>query len=127
MKKRIPNWPQIPDHPNRLLITGAPGSGKTNALLNIMNHQPDTDKIHLYPKGPYEAKYQLLINKRENVGFNDSKEILNNWMIWIIFMKILMNMTSKKWKYWWIAQNVDCMDNMTVDMLSSKTINPIVT
>ena len=30
---------------------------KTNALLNLINNQPDIDKIHLYAKDPYEAKY----------------------------------------------------------------------
>ena len=45
-----PKWPYIPDHPNRILITGGSGSGKTNALLNLINHQPDIDKIYLYAK-----------------------------------------------------------------------------
>ena len=27
-----------------------------------MNHQPDIDKLYLYAKDPYEAKYQLLTN-----------------------------------------------------------------
>ena len=70
------NWPYIPDHPYRILITGGSGSGKTNALLNLINNQPDIDKIYLYAKDPYEAKYQLLINKRESAEvkhFNDSK------------------------------------------------------
>ena len=50
------------------------GSGKANALLNLINHEPDIDKIFLYAKGPYEAKYQLLINKRESTGLShDSK------------------------------------------------------
>ena len=54
-------WPYIPDHPYRILIIGCSGFGKTNALLNLINHQPDIDKIYLYAKDPYEAKYQLLI------------------------------------------------------------------
>ena len=70
------NWPYIPDHPYRILITGGSGSGKTNALLYLINSQPDIDKIYLYAKDPYEAKYQFLINKRESTGlkhFNDYK------------------------------------------------------
>ena len=54
-------WPYIPDHPYRILIIGCSGFGKTNALLNLINHQPDIDKIYLYAKDPYEAKYQLVI------------------------------------------------------------------
>ena len=60
-------WPYIPDHPYRMLIEGGSGSGKTNILLNVIKNQPDIDKIHLYAKGPYEAKYQYLINEREKV------------------------------------------------------------
>ena len=38
-----------------------------------------TDKINLYAKDPYEAKYQHLTNKREKVGldhFNDPKDFM---------------------------------------------------
>ena len=52
----------------RILIIGGSGSGKTNALLNLINNQPDIDKIYLYTKDPYEAKYQLLISKKESTG-----------------------------------------------------------
>ena len=41
IKKHKPNWPEIPDHPYRILIVGGSGSGKTNALLNLINHEPD--------------------------------------------------------------------------------------
>ena len=50
--------PYIQDHPYRLLIIGGSGSAKTNALLNLINNQPDIDKIYLHTKDPYEAKYQ---------------------------------------------------------------------
>ena len=50
-------WPHIPDHPYRILIVGGSESGKTNALLNLINSQPDIDKIYLSAKDPYEAKY----------------------------------------------------------------------
>ena len=66
--KHNQKWPYIPDHPYRILIIGGSGSGKTNALLNLINNQPDIDKIYLYAKDPYEAKYQFLINKREITG-----------------------------------------------------------
>ena len=51
-------WPYIPDHPYRILMIGGTGSGKTNALLNLINNQLDIDKIYLYAKDPCEAKYQ---------------------------------------------------------------------
>ena len=69
-------WPSIPDHPYRILIVGGSGSRKTNALLNLINNQPDINKINLYAKDPYEVRYQFLINKRESAGLkhlNDPK------------------------------------------------------
>ena len=74
-------WPYIPDHPYRILIIGGSGSGKTNALLNLINNQPDIDKINLYAKDPYEAKYEFLINKRGSTGFkhlNEPKAFIEN-------------------------------------------------
>ena len=53
------NWAYISDHPYRILIADGSGSGKTNALLNFINNQPDIDKIYLYAKDHYEAKYQI--------------------------------------------------------------------
>ena len=47
--------------------------------MNLINIQPDIDKIYLYAKDPYEVKYQFLINKRESIGlkhFNDSKAFI---------------------------------------------------
>ena len=72
-------WSYIPDHPYRILIVGGSGSGKTNALLNLINNQPDIDKIYLYAKDPYEKNIIYLINKREKVGlnhFNDPKAFM---------------------------------------------------
>ena len=79
IKEHDPNWSDISYHPSRILIVGGSGSGKTNALLNLINHEPDIDKIYLYAKDPYEAKYQFLIKKRESTGlkhFNDSKAFI---------------------------------------------------
>ena len=57
-------------HIFQILIIGGSGSGKTNVLLNLIENQPDIDKIYLYAKDPYESKYQYLVNKREGVGIN---------------------------------------------------------
>ena len=59
-----PNYPYMPDHSYRILIIGGSGSVKINLLLNLINNQPDIDKIYLYAKDPYENKYQFMINKR---------------------------------------------------------------
>ena len=67
-------WLYILDDPYRKLIIGGAGSGKRNALLNLINNQPDIDKIYLYAKDPYEAKYQFLINKRKSIGLKHFKD-----------------------------------------------------
>ena len=48
---------------------------------NVINNQPDIDKIYLSVKDPYEAKYKFLINKRESTGlkyFNDATAFILN-------------------------------------------------
>ena len=70
------NWPYIPDHLYRILLIGGSRSGKTNLLLNLIEDQDDADKIYLYAKDPYEAKYRYLIKIREKVSIdhhNDSR------------------------------------------------------
>ena len=37
-KEHNPNWPELPDHPYRILIGGS-GSGKTNSFSLINQHQ----------------------------------------------------------------------------------------
>ena len=78
-KKHNLKQPFIPDYPYRILLIGGSESRKTNALLNLINNQPDINKIYLYAKDPYESKYQFLINKRESTGlkhFNDLKAFI---------------------------------------------------
>ena len=50
IKRHNSKWPEIPDHPYSISIAGDDGSGKTNALLNLINHKADIDKIYLYAK-----------------------------------------------------------------------------
>ena len=68
IKEYNPNWPQIPDHLHRILITGGSGSKKQIHYLILINRQSDIDQIYLYVKDRYNAKYQLLIKEREDVG-----------------------------------------------------------
>ena len=63
-------WPYISDHPYKILITDGSGSEKTNALLNSMKEQDDTDKIYLYAKDLNEPKYEFLIKNHKDVGRN---------------------------------------------------------
>ena len=116
-------WPYIPDHQQRILIMGGSGLGKTNALLNLINNQSDIDKIYLYTKDPYEAKYQYLIKKTLGLSrLNDPKafiEYLND--IQDAYKNIEECNLGKKRKI------LIVLDNMIADMINKKELNPVVT
>ena len=45
IKEHNPNWPQIPNHPYRILIIVGSRSGKPNSLFNLINQEPDNKVI----------------------------------------------------------------------------------
>ena len=108
-----------------MLIIGGSGSGKTNLLLNLVEDQPDIDKIYLYAKDPYESKYQYLINKREGVGTNHFKDPK-------AFIEYSNDMHD-------VYKNIDdynpdkenkiliVFGDLTADMIYNKKLNSIVT
>ena len=118
-------WLYIPDHLYRILIVGGSGSGKTNALLNLINNQPDIDKTYLYAKDPYEKKYQCLINKREKLELDHFKNPK-------AFMEYSSDMQD-------VYKNIEdyslgmkrkiliVFDDMIADMINNKKRNPVVT
>ena len=125
IKEHNLKWPEIPNHPYGILIIGDSGSGKTNALLNLTDHKPDIDKIYLYAKDPYKAKYQLLTKKRESTGLkylNDLKAFIeySNDMD-DIYKNIKEYNPNRKRKI------LIVFDDMISDMLSNKKLNSIVT
>ena len=123
--KHNKNWPYTPDHLYRILIIAGSRSGKTNVLLNLIGNQPDTDKICLYAKDPYEAKYQYLINVCEKVGlkrFNDPKAFIG-------YSNDMSDVYKNIDEY-----NVDrdrkiliVFDDMISDIIKNKKLNSIVT
>ena len=119
------NWPYIPDHPYRILIIGGSGSGKSNVLLNLIDNQPDIDKIYLYAKDYHEAKYQYWINIREKVGlkrFNDPKAFIeySNDMC-DVYKNIDEYNIDKEHKI------LIVFDDMIADIIKNKKLNSIVT
>ena len=87
-------------------------------LFNLINHEPDIDRIYLYAEDPYEAKYQLLINKGESTSLkylNDSKGFIeySNDMD-DIYKNIEEYNSNKKRKI------IIVLHNMIADMLSNK-------
>ena len=92
--------------------------------MNLTNNQPNIDKIYLYAKDSYEAKYQYLINKREKVGldhFKDPKAFVeySNHMQ-DIYKNIEYYNPNKKRKV------LIVFDDMIADMINNKRLNPVV-
>ena len=119
------NGQHIPDYPYRMLIIGGSGSGKTNALLNLINNQPDIDKIYLYAKDPYQAKYQFLINKRESTRLKN----VNDTKAFIEYSNDMQDVYKNIDKY-----NVEkerkiliVFDDMIADMINNNKLNSVVT
>ena len=72
IKKHNPIWPQVLDHPYRMLIIGVFGSGKINSLFNLINQQPNIDKIYLYAKELNSMHYFIIpFNHSLNIDFKD--------------------------------------------------------
>ena len=87
-------------------------------MLNLISYQPDTDRIYLYAKDSFEAKYQLLFNKREGAEikhFNDSEGFIeySNDMD-DIYKNIEEYNPNKK------REILIVFDDMIADMLSDK-------
>ena len=86
----------------------------------MIENQPDIDKIYLYAKDPYEAKYRNLINKREGVGinhFNDPKAFIEYSNCEREVYKNIDNYNPNK----------QFFDDMITDMIHNKKLNSIVT
>ena len=91
--------------------------------MNLINNQPDIDKIYLYAKEPYK-KYQYLINKREKVEldhFNDPRAFIeySNHMQ-DVYKNIEDYNLGKKRK-------IIFFDDMIADMINNKKLDPVVT
>ena len=65
IKEKNSNWPQISDHPYRILIIGGSGSREINSLFNLISQQLDADKIYSYAKDPF---------RKENINFQLTNE-----------------------------------------------------
>ena len=79
-KEHNNKWSYIPGHLYTILTIGGSGSGKINALLNLIKKkEEDIDKIYLHAKDLSEPKFEFLIKKREDAGIkhlNDSNEFI---------------------------------------------------
>ena len=90
----------------------------------MIENQPDIDKIYLYAKDPYEAKYQYLINKREGVGIN----YFNDPKAFIEYSNDMRNVYKNIYDYNPDKENklLIVFDDMIADMIRNKKLNSIV-
>ena len=117
-------WSHTPDHPYGILTIGGSVSEKTNALLNLIENQPDIDKIYLSAKIPYEAKYKYLINKTEGVDidhFNDPKAFEYSNDMHDVYKNIVEYNPDKEKKI------LIVFNDMIADMINNKKLDSIAT
>ena len=91
----------------------------------MIKNQPDIDKTFFYAKDPYEAKYQLLINKRESTGleyFNDPEAFTGCWNDMQDVYKNIDEYNIEKER-----KILTVFDDMIVDLINNKKLNSIVT
>ena len=119
------NWPHTPDKPYRIFIIGGSESGKTNLLLNLIEDQPDIDKIYLYAKDPFEAKYQYLIKILGKVGI----DYHNDPRAYIEYSNDMCDVYKNINYYKPDNENkiLIIFDDMIADMIHNKKLDSIVT
>ena len=93
--------------------------------MNLIENQPDIDKIYLYAKDLYEGEYQYLINIREKVGidyFNDPKAF-------IVYSNDMHDIYKNIDDYNPDIENkaLIVFDDMIADMINNKKLDSIVT
>ena len=123
-KEHNEKWPNIPDHPHRVLIIGGSGSAKTNTLLHLINEQDVIDKIYLHAKDLKEPKYEFLIENLEHAGIKHC----NNPNAFIEYSKTMDD----------VYKNIDnynpsrkrkiliVFDNMIADITTNKRFEAII-
>ena len=91
----------------------------------MIKDQEGIDKIYLYVKDPYKAKYKCFVSKREKVGLNhyyDPRafmEYSNDMQV--VYKDIEKYNPGKKRKV------LIVFNDMIADMIENKKLNPIVT
>ena len=116
-KKHNKKLPYIPDH-------GGSGSGKTNALTNLINEQNNIDKIYLYARDLSETKYEYLIKKREDAGIKH----LNNPNAFIEYSNTMDYVYENINDYNPIRKRkkLFVFDDMIADIMTNKRLQTII-
>ena len=93
--------------------------------MNLIGNHRDIDKIYLYAKDPYEAKYPYLIKIREKVGIDHH----NDPRAYIQYSNDIHNVYKNISYYNPDKENkiLIVFDDMIADMINKKKLNSIVT
>ena len=125
--ERNEKWPHIPDRPYRILIIGGSGSGKTNALINLINEQDNhdfIDKIYLYARDLNKPNYQFLIERCKNIGikyFKDTNAFIEcSNTIDDVYKNINDYNSSSRRK------NLIIFDDMVADIMTNRRFQAII-
>ena len=105
----------------RIIITGGSGSGKTNALINLINEQNDIDKIYLYARDLSEPMYEYLIKEREDAGIKH----LNNLSAFIECSN-MMDVYENINDYNPIRKLLIVVVDMIADIITNKKFQAII-
>ena len=97
---------------------------KNECIIKFNSSQIDIDKIYLYAKDPYEAKYQYLFNKREKVGFDH----FDNHKPFIEYSNDMQDVYKNIDDYNPIKKRkvLIVFDDVVADMINNNKLNPIV-
>ena len=93
--------------------------------MNLIQNQPDIDKIYLYAKDPYEAKYQYLIKIRKKVRIDHH----NDPRAYIEYSNDMRDVYKNINYYNPDKENkiLIVFDDMIADMINNKKLNSIAT
>ena len=93
--------------------------------MNLIENQPDIDKVYLHAKDPYEVKYQYVINERENVGINH----FNGPKAFIQYSNDMHDVYKNLNYYNPYKENkiLIVFDDMIADMINNRKLDSIVT
>ena len=93
--------------------------------MNLIEKQPDIDKIYSYAKDPYEEKYQYLTRIREKVGIYH----YNGPRAYIEYSNGMRNIYKNVDYYNPDKENKTLIvfDDMIADMIHNKKLDSIVT
>ena len=93
--------------------------------MYLINNQQVIDKIYLYAKDPYEAKYQFLINKRQSTELKQ----FTDYKAFIEYSNDMHNVYKNidEYKIDKERKILIIFDDMIADMINNKKLNSVVT